>query len=147
MGCLIIAAAILIAIIAIITAGKKTKTVNIQTTSSTEQQVSTWETKYGSIVRAIANDLGNAGNAGSSTVAMGNACQQLEADVKTAQADPAIPASSIEKNWSSSLSYLSSGSKDCVQGIENNNQNQINQAGLEFDHGTDALANATTALR
>ncbi len=110
--------------------------------SSTTQQVDAWFTKYGEPVSSIlATDLGklrsDANN--ENMAASSNDCQQVETEVTIAQSDPAIPDSSMEKNWSTGLASWESGAQDCVSGVAGMDTGLITQGGSEMQQGTTAI--------
>ena len=73
-------------------------------------------------------------------------CQKLLTDVTTAQGYPAIPESTVEQHWSSALSYLSSGSQDCIQAVKTNDTTLLSQATSEFSQGNTQITDATSAI-
>lgn len=111
-------------------------------------QMSSWYTKYGAILSSITNDLGQISKDSSNQneSALLTDCQTLGTDVTTAQSYPAIPDNTTEQHWSSALTYLNSASQDCIQGLNNNDANQITQAVNEISQATTQLNEATNAI-
>lgn len=115
---------------------------------SVKQQIADWDSQYGSIFRTLSNDLSKfSTDAGAGDVAAAGAdCQQLDVDIHTAQGQPPIPDGSVEQHWSSALSYYSAGAQDCVQGVQNNDANQITQASSEFDQANNEVTATSQAI-
>ncbi len=128
--------------------GSKKKTVNANNTASTvpaqtpqattASKITAWDTKYGYIFTTIENDFSQMSKDASNNnaTAVGNDCQQINTDVTTAQAFPAIPDAQSASDFSSALTYYQEGSSQCVTAINNNDANGLTQASQLMSQGT-----------
>ena len=108
---------------------------------TTGQQVAMWFSTYGYIITSYNDDFTKIGtDAGNSnTVAVGNDCATLNADVKKAQGFPAIPDAQSASDFGSALSYYQTGAEDCVTAAQNNDNDGLVRAAGEISKGNDKI--------
>ena len=119
-------------------------------TNSTAVAVSDWYTSYGSsVVSAFTADASaieaDANNSDETT--MNSDCQKMSQDIAKGQNAPAIPDSSLEKDWSAALADYQSSAQDCMNGINDDDTNLISQAATEMTSGNTAIANVTAGVK
>jgi hypothetical protein len=71
--------------------------------------------------------------------AMAAGCNHLLADVRSAQAYPAVPDATIEPLWSTALDLYALGAADCARGSATHNYSLIITSAKELSKGTDNL--------
>jgi hypothetical protein len=98
-----------------------------QNNSKSDQAMGNWMSSYGSTYLAVAHDTGAVNNS-TNTQSLRSACVKLQGEVTQAQADPPMPIGSLEQQWSTILSNLSTSSNDCVEGIDQQSNNLLNTA-------------------
>jgi hypothetical protein len=102
--------------------------------SGNDQAMGSWMSSYGSTYLAVSHDTA-AVNGSTDAKSLRAACIKLQGDVNQAQADPPMPLSSLERQWSAIIFNLSTSAIDCVKGIDEQNSDLLNTA---QNHMTDA---------
>jgi len=115
-------------------------------TSSYDQAMGKWMSSYGSHYLGVSHDVATVNSATDAT-SLGAACAKLQGDVDVAQADPAMPLSSLERQWSVVLSNLSTAAADCVNGIDQADSGLINTAQSHMFNASEAYLALVKAIQ
>jgi hypothetical protein len=73
-------------------------------------------------------------------------CIGVQTDVTALRDDGPIPSASLEADWATGLADLSAGAMDCINGIQNNDTGQVQQAITEFDDAASSITTAANAV-
>jgi hypothetical protein len=113
------------------------------------QKVGAWYTNYGTIFTLLSNDLTAIGtDAGNQNIAGLNAdCVQLQTDLTTAQNDPAIPDTNTEDHWSAGIADDNAGAQACIDGTNNDDASEIEEASTDFTTGNSEVLQAAQAIK
>jgi hypothetical protein len=114
--------------------------------SANDQAMGNWISSYGSTYRAVADDTGAVNNS-TNAQSLRSACVKLHGEVTQAQADPPMPLSSLEQQWSTILSNLSASAGDCVQGIDQRSNNLMNTAQNDMNDAGKAYSRLVKAVQ
>ena len=114
--------------------------------SGNDQAMGNWMSSYGSTYLAVSHDTA-AVNAGTDAKSIRAACVKLQGDVNQAQADPPMPLSSLESQWSAVLSNLSTAASDCVKGIDQQNTDLLNTAQNHMTNAGEAYLRLVKAVQ
>jgi len=125
----------------------QTAAVLLALSITTQAAAVTWYDSYGkaaiATINAEDNNIIMAAEA-SNENGLVAACQQLEASAATAAKHvPPVYA----KGWSTAVSYLYWGAKDCVTGFTTSNAALITKGGNNFGTGYELFATETTAIQ
>ena len=102
--------------------------------SGSDQDMANWMSSYGPTYLAVSHDT-EAVNEATTSSAVRAACVQLQGDVRTARSNPPMPLSSLQAQWSTIVSDLSTTANDCITGIDEQNRGLLDTA---QNHMTDA---------
>ena len=114
--------------------------------SRSDQAMENWMSSYGSTYTAVVHDT-DAVNNSSNTQSLRSACVKLQGDVTQAQADPPMPLSSLEQQWSTILSNLSKSASDCVEGVDQQSDNLLNAAQTDMNNAAKADSRLIKAVQ
>lgn len=118
------------------------------TTPTVAQQVSAWDSKYGSVFTTLSNDFGTLSNTNTSnTTALEAACTQIFDDATKAEGDPVIPDTATETDWSNALNDYVNGAQQCQYGVADSSSSDISQATTDFQQGNSSLDAANANIQ
>ena len=117
-----------------------------QNNSRSDQAMENWYSSYGSTYAAVAHETGAVNNS-TNAQSLRSACVKLQGEVTQAQADPPMPLSSLEQQWSAILSNLSTSASDCVEGIDQQSNNLLNAAQNDMNNASKAYSRLVKAVQ
>ena len=108
-----------------------------------------WFTSNVGILQDLQNDLNkvtDSGNTGNKSGVIAG-CTQLASDTTAAQHLPPIPDTTIQGEWSDSLTDFADAAQDCVQGLQNNDVTEMSTYKVQLQSGIIEQTNIANAIK
>jgi hypothetical protein len=118
----------------------------INNNSSNLHGMGAWMSSYGSRYLSVSHDVSNVTLAADAP-SLRAGCVKLQSDVGKAQSDPAMPLSSLERQWSVILPNLSTAANDCIKGIDQKDANLLRRAQNHMQSASEAYLNLVKAVQ
>jgi len=118
----------------------------INNNSSNLHGMGGWMSSYGSHYLGVSHDVPKVTLATDAT-SLRAACVKLQGDVGRAESDPAMPLSSLERQWSVILPNLSTAADDCIKGIDEKDSNLLRTAENHMQSASEAYLELVKAVQ